>query len=164
QKKEQDKAFLKEAFKRYRLTKKFLLRDFDADNKQGASNVTNRIVQHLNTVHLELNSVKLNSGEKTILRLSEHLGAAFGGFMAVVEYGFTSPVFRQELASLSQKEIDGSFLRSIQEMRISINQLNKNINQNFIKRRVEIIAKKHGSEFSQQQKVFFAKIAAIFAK
>ena len=96
--------------------------------------------------------------------IASNLGNALGYFLASVEYGIVSSRFGSVISNensyfrdLNIKSIVG-FAESISA---DLKKMNKSIKPEFVKRRLEKIAKKHGKELNEWQKKILAYIVAV---
>lgn len=110
--------------------------------------------------NLETAKVTSNRGnEEETARL---LGLTLAAFMAMVEFGFTSPQFQTALDdSISDKEMQEIYKFNKDVARV-FKYLGKTVRLDFIKSRLSDIAKKHPG-LSTKQKDFITTIAAAYA-
>lgn len=97
--------------------------------------------------------------------IASNLGNALGYFLASVEYGIVSSRFGSVISNEKSYFRDLNIKNKVgfaESIAADLKKMNKSIKPEFIRRRLEKIAKKHGTELNEWQKKILAYIVAVF--
>ena len=105
--------------------------------------------------------------ESSELEKAKLLGEGYGWSLLLINYGIASPRFWQELGLSDQEsksKICQEVLSDFKEISGILKEMGKGISPEFLRKKIESIAKEKGRELPQEAKTLLAQIAALVKK
>ena len=148
-KKELTKEFLNGFLAAYGWTRK----KFSASGN-AITSVTEKTLESVESSKQEFTA--FDKKRHSALENSKSLGKALGFFLAAVDYGVVDPLFN------TRDNAPLTLIMKTREIALRLKMLDQHVNQDFIRKHITALAKKHRGKLSEKQQTLLAQLAAVF--